>query len=158
MGVALYLEPIFSQRSEALWPQFYKAAQARDQAKEAGREEEVARWQDEVKMVYDTIYGEGVFRESCNDASVLYQMGTDWVILFPFCTKKQQLRPKKAAAFALLLTAFPLPAPEQLQLTPAMLEEDTAAGWHGYFTDKRRRLLELLTQAVERGLTIDCSW
>lgn len=101
------------------------------------------------------------YRDSYNDTAVLFQLDMSWWRdVTPLLDEEQLLQPDKARVLIEMIEQRPVPETTAERLKYAELDDDgenSLAGWHSYFVEKRERLLAFLRTAADAGDTIYCS-
>jgi len=113
-------------------------------------------WQAAANKYFDKMYGRGYFRDSYNMSSVLWRLNLSWWedILSKFVTDGKIDIPHLVLFRALIRQSELIPVTErELIDNHARVDrndpEYNVDGWNKYFVEKREKLIEFLTLAID---------
>jgi len=120
--------------------------------------------QEIVSQEYDAMHDVGYFRDSYNATDLLWVLGLSWWgNVTPMLNKAGNLRGDKLLEFREMVAKRRVPTTARLA---AYLEkqhacvddgENSVAEWRKFFTEKRKRLLAFLDEAIRLKAPVVCS-
>ena len=160
MGADLYIQSIRDKAEKEHRPEFDAAVKKRSTFERGTPEADAA--QVYVDAAFSKLFPEdGYFRDSYNATSVLRTWGLSWwVDVIPMLTDEGFLTVDGTRALLDRLRSRPrvFPTIEQIvEQFGRVDEKNTIEGWHEYFADKQRRLIQFLEHAIELNEPIRCS-
>jgi hypothetical protein len=148
MGADLYISQLFDPHYKKWQRRFYKAVAYRDHLPEGSPERTEA--QKRAEECYERMYEKGCFRDSYNDSDLLWKFDLSWWgDVTEMLNEESQLSPGKAFALLGMLR-------EQEPLFECNLASEPEPA-RRYFRQKYTLLKEFLNQAIQLGVSIDCS-
>ncbi len=173
MGADLYINSIQEKLRAKYDPLFNKAVAKRDELKRQGKTQEAEEAQKEVTKYYDLVNSEGYFRDSYNGTALmryLYLTNEEgqedslswWRDITTLQNGKSEITGKNLEKFLIMVLAadLRLPTKEELIANRCQVDEtgeNSVEGWHKYLIEKRERLVNFISQAIEMNEPIFAS-
>lgn len=173
MGADLYINSIQEKMRAKYDPLFNKAVAKRNEYQKMGMTNLAEEAQKEVTKYYNLVNSEGYFRDSYNGTALfryLYltnEEGKDdtlswWRDITVLQNRKGEISGKNLEKFLMLVLAaeLRLPTKEELIANHCQVDEsgdDSLEGWHKYLTEKREKLVDFISQAIEMNEPIYAS-
>lgn len=182
MGADLYIDSIYQPHHKLYEEEMNDAGKVLNHARESFLWLEIDEMEEFIRVAsihYDEVWAKahakGYYRDSYNPWCLLSCLGLSWSVdVRSLCTYLGYLPVYGAEKFRVLLEARPVPPPEELQESDALMEmiseercqrrahmfgdpgPSSVSELYDYFTNKREKLLEFLQVAIDLDESIRC--